>query len=581
MWYLSLVKKLFQFISKKRKIQYIFLFFFSIISSFAETMSIGAVFPLIALISSPETMMDIFLVEYLVKYYDFNYNELIIFIAVSFGVLALLSGLIRIFVNYISLKINYLTCYDLFINIYSNILFQSYEYHVSHNTSEIISIITQKVYAIVTILTNVVNMLIYLITLSFILLILFYIDVKTTVFAMGFFLFFYFFIAIAFKRKVIKNSDILKEDQRLSVKAVQEGLGAIRDVIVDKTHQFYLNIYKISISKVLNATAQSLFIAQAPRFLLESLGLVFLSIIIVFTTNNDEVKFLTLLPILATLAVAAQKILPMINSIYQSHTMNVYNSKMLEEAIIILNLKNDQGKIEYKKKEIVFKKNIEIQNLNFRYKSSQDNQFTSINLKINLGDRIGLMGGSGTGKSTFLDLLMGLLHPTNGEISVDGENIKSNLISWQKNVSHVPQFIYLSDNTLAENIAFGVEKNQIDMKKVKLAAYQAQISEFIESKPEKYHAFVGERGIRLSGGQRQRIGIARALYKNTKLIIFDEATSALDLNNESKIMDTIYNLDKKITIIIATHRSSTLSKCNKIYKFESNGIVKLSEKLKV
>ena len=226
-------------------------------------------------------------------------------------------------------------------------------------------------------------------------------------------------------------------------------------------------------------------------------------------------------------------------------------------------------------------KSIEIRNLNFRYESSHIDQINSINIKINLGDRIGIMGGSGAGKSTFLDLLMGLLLPLNGEISVDGENVKSNLVSWQKNVSHVPQFIYLSDNTLAENIAFGIEKNNIDMEKVKLAAQQAQISEFIESKPKKYHEFVGERGIRLSGGQRQRIGIARALYKDTKLIIFDEATSALDLNNETKIMDTIYNLDKKITIIIATHRSSTLSKCNKVYKFENNGILKLSEKLEV
>ncbi len=581
MWYLSLVKQLFKLISKKRKIQYVFLFFFSLLSSIAETMSIGAVFPLIALISSPDTMMEIFFIEFLVKNFDLNYNQLVILIAISFGSLALISGLIRIFVNYFSLKINYVTCYDFFINIYSNILYQPYEYHVSHNTSETISVITQKVYAITTILTNVVNMLIYLITLFLILFVLFFIDLKTTLFAMGFFLFFYFFIAIAFKRKVIKNSDILREDQRLSVKAVQEGLGAIRDVIVDKTHKFYLNIYKISISKVLNATAQSLFIAQAPRFLLESLGLVFLSIIIVITTSNDEVKFIALLPILATLAVAAQKILPMINSIYQSHTMNVYNSKMLEEVIDILNLKKEQNKIENKKKEIEFKESIEIKNLNFRYKSSNIDQINSINLKINIGDRIGLMGGSGAGKSTFLDLLMGLLLPLNGEISVDGENVKSNLVNWQKNVSHVPQFIYLSDNTLAENIAFGIEKNNIDMEKVKLAAHQAQISEFIESKPKKYDELVGERGIRLSGGQRQRIGIARALYKNTKLIIFDEATSALDLNNETKIMDTIYNLDKKITIIIATHRSSTLSNCNRVYKFENNGIIKLTEKLKV
>ena len=211
----------------------------------------------------------------------------------------------------------------------------------------------------------------------------------------------------------------------------------------------------------------------------------------------------------------------------------------------------------------------------FRYGSDTPWVIKDINLKIPKGERVGIIGITGSGKSTVVDLLMGLLEPTQGKIIVDGQLISQDDVrrSWQRAVAHVPQSIFLVDATIGENIAFGVPHDQIDFDRVRKAAQQAQIAEFIESRPEAYNAIVGERGIRLSGGQRQRIGIARALYKQASVLIFDEATSALDIYNENKILKEIYENKKDKTLIIISHRNNTVKYCDSIYVMEGGKII--------
>jgi len=210
----------------------------------------------------------------------------------------------------------------------------------------------------------------------------------------------------------------------------------------------------------------------------------------------------------------------------------------------------------------------------FRYTSDGPWVLDGLNLTIPKGARIGFVGSTGSGKSTTLDLLMGLLMPTEGELLVDGQSISGNRVrAWQQTIAHVPQSIYLADTTLAENIAFGVPRNAIDKDRVQQAARQAQIADFIESSPEGYQAYVGERGIRLSGGQRQRIGIARALYKQASVLVFDEATSALDNATEQSVMDAIEGLSSDLTILIIAHRLTSVRRCDTIFELENGQVV--------
>jgi ATP-binding cassette subfamily B protein len=221
-----------------------------------------------------------------------------------------------------------------------------------------------------------------------------------------------------------------------------------------------------------------------------------------------------------------------------------------------------------------FRDVIRFENISFRYTSEGPWVLEDFNLTIPKGSRIGFVGSTGSGKSTTLDLLMGLLTPTTGQLLVDGKPIVGDRIRpWQRTIAHVPQAIYLADSTLAENIAFGVPRTDIDLKRVQKAARQAQIADFIESGRDAYDAYVGERGIRLSGGQRQRIGIARALYKQASVLVLDEATSALDNATEQSVMDAIDGLDRELTILLIAHRLTTVRRCDTIVQLEHGRVV--------
>jgi ATP-binding cassette subfamily B protein len=221
-----------------------------------------------------------------------------------------------------------------------------------------------------------------------------------------------------------------------------------------------------------------------------------------------------------------------------------------------------------------FQKDIRFNAVRFRYTNDGPWVLDGLNLVISKGARVGFVGSTGSGKSTTLDLLMGLLMPTQGVLLVDGHPIRGKRIrAWQRTIAHVPQNIFLADTTLAENIAFGVPRGDIDMDRVRQVARQAQIAEFIESRPEGYNAYVGERGIRLSGGQRQRIGIARALYKQATVLVFDEATSALDNATEQSVMDAITALNRDLTVLLIAHRLTTVRRCDSIVELEGGRVV--------
>jgi len=492
---------------------------------------------------------------------------------VIFGLAALFSGAIRLLLLWASTRLSYATGADLSSSIYRRTLYQPYIVHVARNSSEIISGISGKTGVVINTVLSVLNLICSSIILLTILITLVSVDPVIALTAIcGFGLIYTFIIKVTQSRLVYNSKRIAQESTKV-IKSLQEGLGGIRDVLIDGTQATYCKIYRNSDLTLRNAQGNNLFISSSPRYGLEALGMLLISglaYILAFQPNGIAKA----IPILGALALGAQRLLPLLQLAYSSWSGIKGNQASLQDALKLL----DQPIPDYADKpkaiELPFRHQIALNNLSFQYSKQTPEVLFNLNLTITKGSRVGFIGVTGSGKSTLLDLIMGLLEPSCGQIQIDDQVITNdNSRSWQVHIAHVPQSIYLSDNTIEENIAFGVPKDKIDHKRVEQAARQAQIVDIIESWPKKYKTFVGERGIRLSGGQRQRIGIARALYKQADVIIFDEATSALDNETEQAVMQAIESLGKELTILIIAHRLSTLKNCSQIVELE-NGQIK-------
>jgi ATP-binding cassette subfamily B protein len=561
--FFQVFKKIIGYISLKRKFQFFFLVILSLVVSSMEVLSIGSVYPLIKIISDPNQILTNNDYAKILQYLNITTSkELIVTSSFVFGIIAFLTGCIRLLLIYVNLRLSLIFSYEIYLLYYSNVLHQSYEYHLSQNSSEILSTITSKITNVSTAFINFFTIITSSIIISSIILILFLINQYITTYVIFIFLFFYSFFTLLFNLKLNKNSKNITNNQDLTVKVVQESLGGIRDIILDKSQNYFIDIYRNSIYKVQKYISQNIFLAQSPRFILEAFGLILIAVFVIIISEKSLLRFNEFLPILGSLVLGAQRIFPLANQIYQSNTSNKSIVYSLFDIIKFLEKQPQPSFFINQNKNFNFKKLITLKNLRFSYKNDNFYVFKDLNFEIPKGSKVAITGSSGCGKSTLLDLVMGLLKPSGGEILVDGNSINYNLNSWQSKIAHVPQSIYLLDGTITENIAFGVKKENIDLVKVKNVAKVAHIHDFIESKKLGYNELAGERGIQLSGGQRQRIGIARALYKDAELLILDEATSALDYDTEKLIIDAIDNLGKNKTILIVTHRLFSIQNCN-------------------
>jgi len=374
------------------------------------------------------------------------------------------------------------------------------------------------------------------------------------------------------RKQLMADSKCVARESTQVIKSLQEGLGGIRDVLIDGSQETYCEIYRNSDAPLRRAQGNSLFISASPRYGMEALGMLLIAALAYFLAQQVD-GIAKAIPILGALALGAQRLLPVLQLAYGSWTQINSGQASLKDTLELLN----QPLPDYANQlvtQLPFNQSIILRQLSFRYGEQAPYVLNQFNLTITKGSRVGFIGTTGSGKSTLLDIVMGLLQPTNGLLEIDGQPINpASYRAWQSHIAHVPQAIFLADSTIEENIAFGIPREQIDHSRVKRAAEQAQIAESIESWPKQYQTFVGERGIRLSGGQRQRIGIARALYKQADVIIFDEATSALDSETEHAVMRAIESLSKELTLLIIAHRLTTLKSCTQIVEL-SNGNIK-------
>lgn len=540
-----------------------------------EVVSLGLVLPFLGVLVSPEHFLEKAMVANLVNRIGINTPEqLVIFISFIFAFSALAAGVVRIFLLWFSSRVAFGCGADIGSEIYRRLLHQVYEVHASRNSSEVISVITNKVDSVVfLVLMPLLNLLSSSLLFLSIILALFAIHPMVATFATVGFGGIYLIINHFTRRRLRKNSECIVHEQTQVIKTLQEGLGGIRDILLDGSQHIYYKNFRYSDYLLRKAQGNNQFIAGFPRPAIESIGM-FIIAFLAYSLSIQEGSISTALPVLGALALGAQRLLPAMQQSYGAWVSIFGSQAALGEVISMLNQPMPKEFDEPAPEPLLIKHEIELRAIKFRYSRDTNWVLDDVNLKIPIGIRVGFIGSTGSGKSTMLDLLMGLLCPSSGELIVDGQIITGiQLRAWQKSIAHVPQNIYLADATIAENIAFGVPQNDIDMNRVKEVAYQSQIKDFIEQGVGGYQARLGERGVRLSGGQRQRIGIARALYKRAQILVLDEATSSLDSRTENLVMDAIDNLGDEITVLMIAHRLTTLKNCQMIVKLENGKII--------
>ena len=363
------------------------------------------------------------------------------------------------------------------------------------------------------------------------------------------------------------------------IQHIQQGISSVKDVKILGREEDFLNQFFHHNTMGVRAERFSFILASVPRLFLEFvvvIGLIVLVAVLLISQKSTEYTAL----ILGIYAVSIFRLLPSVNRILgaaQKLRFSLPSVKVIADELTIIEagiLNNEMSKnkkIEHKKFQL--KRDIVVKDLYFKHDEARGNILENINFKLNVGKSVGIVGGSGGGKSTLIDIIMGLFNASRGQVLVDGKNIQNNLNGWQRNIGYVAQNIYLTDDTLRRNIAFGVPESEIEEDRIQHAIDSSQLRDLINELPEGDKTLIGEQGIRLSGGQRQRIGIARALYHDPSVLIFDEATSALDQKTESEVMETIDQLHGKKTIIMVSHRINTLSKCDHLLRVERGRII--------
>jgi len=560
-------------LSQRRRRQFGLLTGLMLVSAFAEVASLGAVLPFLGILIAPERVFSHPIVSDMALAWGItSADQLVLPLTVAFVAAALIAGAIRMLLLWVNTRLAHACGADLSIEVYRRTLYQPYQVHVARNSSTLLSGIG-KVGVAVSVLFQLITLTNSALLLVSIMLVLIAIDpVVASVVAIGFGTS-YGFITWISRRRLHRNSQRIAYEQTQVVKALQEGLGGIRDVLLDGTQPVYCDIYRKADLPLQRAIGNNAFIGGSPRFVMEALGMVLIATL-AYGLSRQAGGIETALPVLGALAIGAQRLLPAMQQSYNAWAGIAGSHSSLADAIELLGQPLPAELLQVAPAPLIFQDTIRFDNVRFRYTGDNPWVLDGLNLVIAKGARVGIVGSTGSGKSTTLDLLMGLLIPTEGELLVDSQVISGIRIrAWQQTIAHVPQSIYLADTTLAENIAFGVPRNNIDQDRVQQAARQAQIANFIESSPKGYQAHVGERGIRLSGGQRQRIGIARALYKQASVLVFDEATSALDNSTEQSVMDSIEELSSDLTILIIAHRLTTVRRCDTIVELEHGRLV--------
>ena len=561
-----------KFLSKRRRRQLYKSFIVILLASFAEIFSIYFIFPFINILFNGQNYSDNKIFRIIPGLSQITGDNTLFYLGIILCLVIISSSILRLINLYINISLTQKICGDLSANYFENLLHQDYSYHVENNSSKFVSDLNDNINGTSTAIDGLLQLISNSVIVVSIIVGLCLVSFKATFISLSIFGLIYIILISISRNIFFSNSKFAVKANALRLKFIKEGLGAIREIILDSNQNFFIKNFEKIDRKLRKVIVDNSFMISSPRFIFEGITLAFLvAFSMIFFKDVENKNFISYI---AVFGIGAQKTLPLLQNIYRLIS-NIRSKKY--EVLQISNLlehKIEKGKRS--KKDFYFE-NIFLKNVSFKYLSNEENLIKNINFEIKRGERIGLVGVTGCGKTTLIDLIIGLLKPTNGNIFINGNDLhlRSNrefLKSWRNSIANVPQNIFISDASFSENIAFGFPKKDIDMERVKNCAELANLSKFIEKNISSYDDNVGEGGIKLSGGQKQRLGIARALYKNSEVLILDEATSALDMNTELNVVEAIKNISREKTILMITHRLSTLKYCDRVIEIRNGKI---------
>ena len=544
-----------------------------LIMAFLDMIGVASILPFMAVLTNPtliETNTILNILFQTSAIFGVENNEQFLF-ALGFLVLFLLviSLIFKALTDYALIRFVQMREYSIGKRLIEGYLYQPYSWFLNHHSADLGKNILSEVEQVI---GNGIRRMMELIAKGMvaiaIIILLVIADPKlaltVSVLLGGVYGIIFYFIRIYLKqigKKRLKNNE-------LRFTAVSEAFGAAKEVKVGGLEQIYIQNFSNSAKLFALTKAYSSVLAQLPRFILEAIAFGGVMLIVLYMISQTG-SFNNALPIISLYVFAGYRLMPALQQIYASLTQITFVGPSLDK--LYDDLKNLKPlKSNQVKKTFSFDKKITLNKISYNYPNTSRTALTNIDLSIPAKSTIGLVGATGSGKTTTVDIILGLLEPQKGSLEVDGEIItKQNSRSWQQSIGYVPQHIYLSDDTVAANIAFGINPDNFNQEAIERASKIANLHNFVlEELPKQYKTTIGERGVRLSGGQRQRIGISRALYHNPKILILDEATSSLDNQTEQAVMDAINNLHKEITIILIAHRLNTVKNCDKIFLLE-------------
>ena len=569
---------LYRVLTRTQRLQLFRLQFLVILMAFIEVVGVASIGPFLSLASNSKQLEED-------NYFSYLFNALEISTVDDFVFLAGLAVLVLLTIATIisTITVRFLLKYAQELgatfssSLYEHYMNKSWMFHASGNSSQLMSNtniecarVTQGIIYPVMIMNAkivlAICIIIFLITLN-------------PIISIGGFVIFSLIYSIIFlyvRKRLTLNGLAITNAQRARFRLMNEGFGGIKDVMLLGRSSTFSDQYRAACNQYSYATGWNATLNEVPKFWVEliAFGAMVSLILFLLITNNGNMN--SILPQLGIYVMASYKLLPAFQQVYGNLT-HVRGTAPALDSIKddLLDWKSWKAnkKIE-KQRKVFFNEQIEFRNVSFQYPSKNELALKNINFKISANSVVGLVGPSGAGKSTIVDLVLGLIVPTKGSVQIDGISLDNSLLrSWQDFVGYVPQSIFLSDNTIAANVALGIPAEEIDMKKVKDAIKLADLDSFVNTLPNGLDEMVGEMGVQLSGGQRQRIAIARSLYNEPSVLVFDEATSALDGITEKVIMEAIYKLSSHKTIILIAHRLSTVKKCDKIFYFEDGCLI--------
>lgn len=573
-----MLKKIFKILSKKEKLTLIKLVIFMFISAFLDLVGISTILPIISLLSPTEADSTNLFINILRDWFSLTTNdELFVGSIIILIIFTLIKAGFGVF--FVQQSNKFLSNFQkrLTNKLLNTYLSMPYEFHLQNNSSTLIGKSVYDVENFTNALSAILELTVYGLTIFAIFIYLMFVSFQITLIVAASIMIVTVIIACIIRPKIRKISSNIHDLNLNNYKYLYQAFNGIKETKISNTEGYFAGIHSKNIEKSLSLTVKNNVLLSIPTQMAECFCLLGLALALAIIKLGIKMPDTQIIQIFTVFTYGIIKLLPLVVRFTKANNSLVkfkISIDTIYKDIDLINKASNEGDINVDSEILPFTDAIHIQNLSFSYSgNASDNVLKNVSFEIKKNSKVAICGKSGSGKTTLIDNILGLLSPTDGQILVDGININQNIRGWRKNISYIPQTIFLVDDTIRNNVVFGLENPNINDEDIWKALRMAELEEFVKSLKDGLNTIVGEHGVRLSGGQRQRIGIARAFYRNTNIIVFDEATSSLDYETEKQILDHISQLSLDKTLIIITHRLNTIDSCDKIYQIQESKLV--------